>query len=215
MAGLLDQHVLVSAATTWADLAGDVAGFKSLFQHTQDPTLYLAPEADVIAWHGQLAPSGDATHVLFTTAWDLDFPESTQVITTLADEPVDQDYHGVASRTKRPVIELRETCTVTVMGPNKALVRALHVAIHRSLLSKIADFIDAGYSDFGYAGGGDVRPEERMLPAGIYARDQRWTASSSALGIVPGSPVVRKLLVSAWDTTVDGHIGGVTHEGVE
>lgn len=220
MSGLFDWHVVGVLSRTWKELiAPNPERFVRLFD---GPSGQVNIPASVLeSWHTELTRGGTAAerleHVRFVTAYNPSLNSHPQITVSMMDEPEESNplgfegarYDGIKTRT----MIVREVVSVDMYAHNPDLVRALHVVIRAIMMAHSDDFGTLGYVGLMYMGGGDLMPEEELMPGvssgpQMFARRQRWANQSQPVwtigAIGAGTPHVH-----AADVTVNSIQGGV------
>ena len=218
--GMFDLMLIVALSDGWPEYSGNVAAFIALFPGL-DPAL-------VADWHAVLTTEKREGEAPVTGVLDLvDFraafaPGKTQlpgVFTKYDGQPADEnfldDFLGLDEQARECTggIE-KETVTLYVVTGHPEITRALHVAVKAVVYRARRFFHDLGFEGLSYTGGGDLRPQEDLMPEllGNYVRTMTWIATS--ITVVPDVQLSkRKIIAASTDVTVGGIDGGVEPTG--
>lgn len=201
----LSLDVFLRLPPMWAAAVASLGTFKA----------YVGPRYTdelVTAWRATLAPNGDAKHVLFRQQWDPRLPERCRVVVRLGDEPASFDVLGGGRQANGTrIMPGKQSLSLMVYAPDSLLVGVLWNVVKGCMAQLTPVLAASGYLTIGYDGGGDVDPQEALLPDGIFARQLRY--SSDVLPIAPSiegeDGAAKSLVVATTDITIDGHTGGI------
>jgi len=212
---MLDLHILAAIQTGWKSLSADLTSWREILAPYVDSTL-----AD--QWHGQLFPSGDKTHLRFTAAYAPSVADIPSVSTRLEEEPLETGLLGAGYTEEVEggvlksyyVIHTRSTVTISIHTESNELLRCLHTVIRALVMSSLQWLVGLGYDSLDYQGGGDVMPQQDMLPEGqgVYMREMRWNAISQhqvEIGNVSTKPAFIYLKETGLTIGSTGSEGGV------
>lgn len=206
---VFDLHSVVALQNGWAALASDLTAFKNIFMHPSG-TGFQLPEAVLDEWHATLVSRG----VEVRASWTFGPPEIPVIGVRLEEVPSNLNPLGYFDRhqdgkTLRSMLT-DQVIAVASYAPHAELTRALRMVVQAIMLDFLDFFHDLGYADVDFLGGGDLRPEELLMPeeVGQFMQVQRWKATACTSGT--GTDVQGKdILVASQDVTVDNIPGGV------
>lgn len=204
MAGVFDVQAMILLPAEWAELVGDAALYRTCFEGKLANAL-------IETWRTLLVSTG----VHFVMAYSPDLANKVQVVLELRDESVGEQYCGDDSGNDddTAALDLQETLVMNVMATSPELLRAIYKPLRACMVRAIPKFVGEGLDGLIYRGGGELGPEQGVLPEGIYARRQTWAVlASDKVPLATPDQTPKSLLVAASDVTVNGHAGGVTPE---
>jgi hypothetical protein len=208
MGGIFDLSAVIALQAGWKTYKANLNLFKNAFRD-QDGVLQV-PEAMVDEWHAYL----DTNDVEVRASWTLGPPEKPVVGVRLEETPVEvaplgffddtddgSDYKGMI---------VNQTVAILTYVPFAEISRALRTVVRAIMLDSVDFFLQIGYVNIDYFGGGDLSVEERLIAeVAPFTQVQRWRGTSHVRST--GNAIVHKnMIVASADVAVGGHQGGVT-----
>jgi hypothetical protein len=209
VAGIFDLHVVMALQHGWDVVRADVDVFKAMFA---DESI---SDALLTEWHTRLVEDD----LQIRASWTLGPPTKPIVGIALDETPNDEQPLGYVADiddtdgtiTHGMIVD--QTVAIRSWASPPEISRALRVMLRALMMDYVDWFAKVGYADVLYMGGGDLRPEDALIPEdlGTWVQLQRWRAVGEAR--VPdsdGAPTHKDILVASDDVTVGGYQGGVS-----
>lgn len=208
MAGIFDLHTITAIRDGLDGYLADRAAFRRVFLTVDGEE--TVPVDIVDQWFDNLSTSD----VEVRASWMLGPPEFPVIGVRLEDTPSNHQPLGAYDTTINGVsirgMLVDQTVAIASYIRHPELSRALRALVQAIMLDYIEWFLQVGYAEVEYLGGGDLTPEEALAveELGQFVQTQRWRAITHTR--TAGIDVSRKpVMIHATDITVDAYKGGV------